>query len=293
MPTTNQLTWQAIGDIILICAQVLAALALVWYTKRLVVETANYAKQVENQTILMKNNNESTQKQNKREQITKEIDNLVGILYSKTGHDITPTGYWQSIDSFKQLEPHYLDPEEEKNVLKFWEKIKRNLYLAPPELRLNIIKYLNIREEEAKELIKIRHHISRAIRERLGELNKSLGEDSKKGMEEETKIKNIFLPKFTRPGLKSFENLIECDLIKPMPLLERERTEYIKFWSECQRDKSIEGDLKNAINEYYVIINGAESKFQHPRTDLEIAVKARYFELIKKLENLNEDEIHK
>jgi hypothetical protein len=238
-------------------AQVAVAAILAWLTYKLSDSTSKYSDQVEIQTAIMTRNIglsertlETEENMRRREALVKETDELIGPLCSKIGR-------------FRTLEPFFLDYKTEDESRIFWEKIRRNLYLAPIGLRTLIDNYLKIMSEEGAKYKKAHQHISRAIMERYSELSKS--RKIPEGEEEYRFIQQFLLPM-----------LQDDKLIEPVPLADRENTDWIKVWGEIQQSKTIQGtDLIDAINEYFNAING-QKKADNPRISLEEAIKIRF-----------------
>jgi hypothetical protein len=134
--------------------QVLTAVALAYLTYELLKATSRYADQVETQTDIMTRNAELSEKtlefeaiKGQREELIKEMDRLIGPLYSRISDtDIfNPRGtaggrYW--VVSGKIDEKLYEEGA-------FWQEIAQYKYLAPNNLLLIIDKYLEIKLNSA------------------------------------------------------------------------------------------------------------------------------------------------
>ena len=184
------------------------------------------------------------------ETLIKKMDKLIGPLHSKIGR-------------YRTLEPLYLDDKTEEESRIFWEKIRENEYLAQVDLQTLIDSYLKTMSETGEEYKKARQHLSRAISERYSELSKGRtipdGENEFRLIEQKLRGKLAY------------------DIIQPVPLTDRENTEWLTFWDKIRQDKTIKGtDLKNAMNEYYDAINNGQNKAKIPRFDLEEAVKKQF-----------------
>ena len=122
-------------------AQVLMALVLVWFTRSLSKSTDKYAKITERDLELK-------EKIGRIELIHKELDNIIGALYSNLGEDIkSPEANYFSNESILGYED-FIDNDQNKKYIKaavFWRDIKKNLFLTTPKARKKIKDYLDIK----------------------------------------------------------------------------------------------------------------------------------------------------
>jgi hypothetical protein len=185
-----------------------------------------------------------------REELIKEMDQLIGPLHSKIGR-------------YQTLEPIYLDDKTEDEARIFWEKIRENEYLAQLDLKTLIDYYMKIMLDMGAEYKKARQHLSRAISERYSELSNQHAKP-----DEENEFLLIE---------QQLRGKMAYDIIQPVPLADRENTEWLKFWDKNRQNKTIQGtDLKIAMNEYYDAINNGQIKARLPRISLEDAVKKQF-----------------
>ena len=103
-------------SILLGVAQVVLAAALIYVTYKLSKSTSDYSTQVGIQTGIMRRNTELSQEtleseenNRRRDALIKEMDNLIGPLYSK-------------IERYRTLEPLYLDGKTEEVSVYFGKK---------------------------------------------------------------------------------------------------------------------------------------------------------------------------
>jgi flagellar capping protein FliD len=118
--------------------------------------TSGYANQVETQTGIMTRNTELSERtqeieeiNRRRESFIKEMDKLIGPLYSriKDTQIFNPTGtsggrYWTDSRS------HEIDKQRYEECA-FWQEIAQYKYLAAPNLRPIIDEYLKIKLDQA------------------------------------------------------------------------------------------------------------------------------------------------
>ncbi len=137
---SNQTTWYFVwlkewSPVILGAAQVATAIVLAWLTNKLSKSTSEYSHQVKLQTDIMnKNINLSrdairlTEINKKRETLIKEMDCLVGPLYSKLENPefFNKTKIREMFSNTGQHE--YL--KKIYDTCAFWQTIKQNKYLA-------------------------------------------------------------------------------------------------------------------------------------------------------------------
>src|SRR5271157_5994138 len=245
------------SNILLGVTQVASAAALIYLTYKLSKSTSDYSTQVGIQTGIMTRNTdlsqetlESEENNRRRDALIKEMDNLIGPLYSK-------------IERYRTLEPLYLDAKTEEESRIFWEKIRENEYLAQADLRTRIDDYLKIMSIIGSEYKKARQHLSRAIMERHSELSR--GRTIPEGEDEFRLIEQNLLVKMK-----------DDVLIQPVPLTDRENAEWLHFWDKIRQNKTIQGtDLRTAMNEYYDTVTNGQPRLMNPRSDLRDTVKRR------------------
>jgi hypothetical protein len=111
-------------------------------------------------------------KSNRKDRLTQEMDLLVAPLYTKIEDKIIfQKGAQSNIDS---------SLPRDKEYLKFWDEVKRNMYLAPDNLRSAINNYLKnksvtVNDKELDESYKIAEKkLFLEIEKRYNELNNEL-----------------------------------------------------------------------------------------------------------------------
>ena len=168
--------------------QIIMAAALAYLTYELWRTTSRYADQVETQTGIMTKNAELSErtleigeKNRRREQLIKEMDKLVGPLYSRINdkgifnpRGIDGTRYWDNS----------LTGEIDKKLYEegvFWQEISQYKYLATYELQHKIDRYLEIKLNSAMmgkwddpKYIEPEKNLTDAVRTRYGEIEREL-----------------------------------------------------------------------------------------------------------------------
>jgi hemerythrin-like domain-containing protein len=111
----------------------------------LVVVTYKYVRLVKAQSDAMVTQSKVMEENTKREQIrmkyarlAKEMDDLIGPLYSKM--DDNTAGYFTVVTHSNEFAPHF------QEMFSFWRDIKKNVYLAPKDLRESLSAYLDARQ---------------------------------------------------------------------------------------------------------------------------------------------------
>ncbi len=121
-------------------AQIFMALVLALFTAFLWKSTDKYAKLTEKDL-------EIKEKIRQTERLHKELDSIIGPVYSKLGDPIyfnsKPTNWTMWYPDNEKLQATYRGSE-------FWRNIKKNLYLTPPQIRKSIKEYLDIKLGIAK-----------------------------------------------------------------------------------------------------------------------------------------------
>lgn len=162
-PTINATLYQPIqpwynawihewSPILLGIAQVAVAVVLAWLTKKLWESTRDYSNQVRIQTDILTRNTELSErtlddeaKNKQREALIKEMDKLVGPLYSRINDKqiFNPRGI-----GYGRYCKNSSSGEIDKQLYEegaFWQGIAQYKYLASPDLRSKIDKYLEIK----------------------------------------------------------------------------------------------------------------------------------------------------
>lgn len=121
-------------------AQVLAALALVWFTVSLSKSTDKYAKITERDLELK-------EKIRQIERLHKELDNIIGPIYSKLGYQskLPDQNYFNNRVVWGTQPGFDSTSKVDCKASVFWSDIKKNLYLTIPETRKKITAYLEIK----------------------------------------------------------------------------------------------------------------------------------------------------
>lgn len=78
----------------------------------------------------------------KYESLTKEMDDLIGPLFSKM--DDSTAQYFHLVSHSHEGAPFF------QEIFAFWRDIKKNIYLAPRDLRVSLNNYLDARQNTRK-----------------------------------------------------------------------------------------------------------------------------------------------
>ena len=133
-PKSNALTWLSA------CSTYAVVLVTLVYA----ITTSEQLKEMQSQRQLMADQLEENRRDDKIQRLNKEMDFVVGPLRSKIG-------------SYKIYEPLFIEECNKQASISFWEGIKKNLYLASADLRINVDKYLAVFEEQQEQLRKARY----------------------------------------------------------------------------------------------------------------------------------------
>jgi hypothetical protein len=158
----------------------------------LVIITGYYAKKVRDQTKfmqdqsdVMRNSIKRDQLMRKYERLSREMDDLIGPLYSKMDDHTDPS--FTVVSHSSEGGPFY------QEIFAFWRDIKKNIYLAPRDLQESLGNYLEARQKfrrvqknmttPGEEATAVRNLFDKAIddlmpkiKDRYNELNKRLEE---------------------------------------------------------------------------------------------------------------------
>lgn len=120
----------------------------------LVYVTYRYVRLVKAQSDTMTNQGSIMQESIKRDRITrkynglsKEMDDLVGPLFSKMDDSTAP--FFTVVSHSSEYGPYF------QEIYAFWRDIKKNMYLAPTGLRVSISNYLDARQKY-RRVLKVR-----------------------------------------------------------------------------------------------------------------------------------------
>jgi len=239
-----------------------------WYTAigTLVLAFATYLMVRESKKVsaISRDNIKITKNVIVEQRFVKEMD-LIGLLFSNKLK-------WEV---YEPLHVDQNDEKKEKEASEFWKEIKKNRYIAPNDLRNLINKYLKIIESSSDEVQRMRHSISKSIRENIGDIDPNFQE-------------------FLR------NQLGERGFIKPLPLEESLNAEHKSNWTEFQKylNSTQPGSiLSSQTNEYISILNKnifdirinqqiEKLDLSSIRNDFRKAIEARYDELERDIDEL-------
>jgi hypothetical protein len=112
----------------------------------LAIITYKYMRLVKGQSDVMAEQGRIMQESMKRDQLTRkyenlsrEMDDLIGPLFSKMDDHTAP--YFHAVYHSHEGSPFY------QEIYAFWRDIKKNIYLAPRDLRENLNNYLDVRQK--------------------------------------------------------------------------------------------------------------------------------------------------
>lgn len=212
----------------------------------------------------------------REERFHKEMDLLIKILYSKR-------------DEYEKFEPHHVDYnnwDDVRNVDNFWGQVAENKYLAPKELGNLLDKYLELISRNKQEIEKRRTTFSDILSKECKRIDKdfeAIGEVYK------------------RPGDQFIKDKLcpilgENGLVKPMPIHDRQKTEYLNAFEQIRNDfeqiqsKFCSGELISSFLAYFDAIKAPElpgtMNIEDKRRDLARAVKDRYTQLDEKIKEI-------
>lgn len=234
--------------------------AMTTQAKTMMDQAEIMGKQVDLIQEQVKQNNENiviTRNKILQDSYLKEMDSIIGPLRSKIG-------------KYQYYEPIHVTPENEREASLFWEKIKKNRYLVPKDLRDLIERYLTVLEVQGKEIRKTRYE--------LEEMTHPHGEAANEA----------FLSKMDLS--KSASNIIDTSYIGPAPVDEGLGS-YLKKIEDLA--KSPNKDLANRLRHFHSIAqegygfkDANNYSVKNTRFDLEKAGTDRYNYLENTIEKL-------
>jgi len=165
----------------------------------LIIITAYYARQTRNQVVATQKQVEAMQNQviheqliRKYEKLLKEMDDLVGPLFSKMD-DRTA--------AFFHMVYHSSEGPLVQEIFAFWRDVKKNIYLAPKDLRDSLSNYLDLRQKfrsvsmdrttPGEEATAVRAQFDQSIEDLKPKIKQRYEELSKQLEECEQKIETI------------------------------------------------------------------------------------------------------
>ncbi len=116
----------------------LAAIILAIITYRYVRLVKGQSDVMAEQGRIMQENMKQDRLTRKYESLAREMDDLIGPLFSKMDDHTAP--YFHVVYHSHEGSPFY------QEIYAFWRNIKKNIYLAPRDLRVSLSNYLDARQ---------------------------------------------------------------------------------------------------------------------------------------------------
>lgn len=218
---------------------------------------ASQLNEMHSQRQLMADQLEEIRRDDKIQRLNKEMDFVVGPLRSKIG-------------SYKIYEPLFIQEDDKQRSIAFWEDIKRNLYLASSDLRVNVEKYLAVFEEQKNQLRTARY----TVQEKANNYDKEKGRG------------------FTETGRGRY-----LDLHKPAPINEgynsylksiEDGNKQIDSNSNYGKTRSLILEIANEGHNYDIHVDDQKYNvsIKEVRRDLEQAIQVRYDAIKHELDRL-------
>lgn len=117
----------------------LAAIILAFITLKYVRLVQKQSETMADQGGIMQESMKRDRITRKYEDLTKEMDNLVGPMFSKINDSTAP--FFEKVSHSHEKEEYY------QEIFAFWRDIKKYIYLAPRDLRTSLSNYLDARQK--------------------------------------------------------------------------------------------------------------------------------------------------